>query len=96
MKVKNIKGTAGRSCDCLTWIQHWRNYNKGQTATTCKAKGCKKKKIVGAHVKKRGGGEKEFIVPLCDDHNKQKTPKWIELRKGTKCAPANKNKTCKK
>lgn len=94
MKVKNVNGTTGRSCKCTDWLQHWTRFSK-RTATTCKAKGCKKMKIVGTHVKKSGGGDTEYIVPFCQKHNQQKKPIWIELHAGTKLAPANKNKTCK-
>ena len=94
MKVKNVKGTTDRACKCASWLEHWKRFSK-RTATTCKAKGCPNKKSIGAHVKKIGGGDTEYIVPFCQAHNQQSEPIWIALRKGTKPAPANKNKTCK-
>ena len=96
MKVKNVSGTSERSCKCGSWIEHWNNFNKGQVATVCRAKGCSNKDIVGAHVKKiTTGDNKEYIVPFCSSHNQQTNPKWIVLVSGTDLVPANKQKTCK-
>lgn len=93
MKVKNINGTSSRSCNCGTWIEHWRNFS-GQTATICRAKGCSNKDIVGAHVKKCNSvDENEYIVPFCRFHNSQS--ECIEINDGTVLTPANKNKTCR-
>ena len=92
MYVKNVNGTSSRSCKCGTWIEHWRNYSN-QTATVCRAKGCTRKDIVGAHViKTYAYDNKEYIVPFCKHHNKQTGS--IELVVGTVLTPANKNGTC--
>jgi len=75
MKVKNVKGTYEPSCKCGSWIQHWRNFNKGQSAAICTAKGCSKTVTVGAHVKKTTAGDnKEYIVPFCTTYNRQLNP----------------------
>lgn len=93
MKVKNINGTATRSCKCGSWIEHWRNFSN-QTATICRAKGCSRKDIVGAHVKKCNSTDNyEYIVPFCNFHNQQSD--CIELVDGTVLTPANKNNTCR-
>lgn len=92
MKVKNVNGTADRSCRCGSWIAHWRNYSN-QTATICRAKGCSRNDIVGAHVKKCNSTDnKEYIVPFCNFHNQQGD--CIEIIDGTILTPANKNLTC--
>ena len=92
MKVKNVNGTVTRSCKCGSWIEHWRNFSN-QTATICRAKGCSRKDIVGAHAKKcYSTDEKEYIVPFCNFHNQQAD--CIELVDGTILTPANKNNTC--
>jgi len=93
MIVKNVNGTSYRSCNCGSWIDHWRNFSN-QTATICRAKGCSNKQIVGAHVKKSYSTDnKEYIVPFCNYHNHQTGN--IELVEGTVLTPANKNLTCK-
>ena len=96
MKVKNINGTGERDCRCGSWINHWKNFNSGQVATVCKAKGCSNSVDDGAHVHKITiGDNKHYIVPFCRTHNLQSNPLWIELNSGTDCVPANRQKTCK-
>jgi len=93
MKVKNLNGTKDLSCGCGSWIAHWRNFTK-QTATICRAKGCSRNDIVGAHVNKCNSTDtKWYIVPFCKYHNKQGN--CIEINNGTDLVPANKNYTCK-
>jgi hypothetical protein len=92
MKVKNINGTTGRKCKCGTWLQHWRNYS-GQTATICRALGCSRSDIVGAHVQKDVAYDSNwYIVPLCNLHNQSKVS--IELVANTKLVSANISTTC--
>lgn len=93
MKVKNMNGTSNLKCNCGTWIDHWHNFTN-QTATRCRAKGCSRKDIVGAHVTKCNSTDgSTYIVPFCNFHNKQVG--CIEINDGTELAPANKNYTCK-
>lgn len=81
---------------CGSWLNHWKNYNKGQAATRCRAIGCSNTDVVGAHVRKvTTGNNKQYIVPFCNAHNKQHSPKWIEVNSGTDLVSANKNATCK-
>ena len=94
MKVKNVNGTSGRSCKCGSWLEHWNNFNSGQIANRCRAKGCSNEAEVGAHVHKQTDN-REFIVPFCKGHNAQKYPIWIELNTGTDCVPASRLNTCK-
>jgi hypothetical protein len=94
MYVKNINGTAERSCKCDPWINLWRNFS-GQTATICRAKGCSRKDIAGARVKKCfSDDEKEYVVPFCNYHHQQQNI-CIELVAGTILTPANKKLTYK-
>ena len=51
MKVKNINGTSQTNCSCGSWLQHWRKYSN-QNATICRASGCSRTDLVGAHVQK--------------------------------------------
>lgn len=95
MKVSNTNGTAKRSCKCGTWLDHWQNFNDGQTATQCSAIGCSNTDLVGAHVQKITLSDyNEYIVPFCNAHNMQTAPKWIEINSGTDGVLANKQKTC--
>lgn len=92
MKVKNINGTAQRTCRCGSWLQHWRNYS-GQTATTCRAKGCSRTDLLGAHVQKDVTYDFSwYIVPFCSAHNHAKGS--IELVAGTNLVSANVSQTC--
>jgi len=92
MKVKNINGTSQNRCKCGSWIQHWRNYS-GQTATECRARGCSRKDLLGAHVQKDVNYDNNwYIVPFCSEHNK--TLGSIELVSGTNLVSANVRNTC--
>lgn len=92
MIVININGTATRRCNCGSWIQHWHNFT-GRTATMCKAEGCSRRDVVGAHVRKNGvRDQSHYIVPLCNLHNRQTS--GVKINKGTVLVPANKSFTC--
>jgi hypothetical protein len=92
MKVKNINGTSHRSCNCTSWLDHWHKFSPG-IATTCKAKGCSRTDVVGAHIKKCLGTDNlEYIIPFCKFHNKQEG--CIEINTFVSLAPANKYFTC--
>ena len=94
MKVKNINGTSQNKCKCGSWLQHWRNFSK-QTATECRAKGCSRNNLLGAHVQKDVDYDNRwYIVPFCHEHNKAVGS--VELVVGTKLVPANKSETCDK
>ena len=92
MKVKNINGTSQARCSCGSWLQHWKNYS-GQTSTICRAAGCSRSDLVGAHVQKEVNyDDKWYIVPFCKAHNMATTS--VELVSGTNLVSANKSKTC--
>lgn len=92
MKVKNINGTSQRNCKCGSWIQHWRNFSN-QIATECRALGCSRKDLVGAHVQKDVDYDNSwYIVPFCSAHNQANIS--IELVVGTNLVSANKSQTC--
>lgn len=91
MTVKNINGTSNRKCKCKSWLDHWHNHSPG-VATICKAKGCSRTDIVGAHVKKCGSTDNiEYIIPFCNFHNKQIG--CIEINNYVSLAYANKKYT---
>lgn len=94
MKVKNINGTSDNVCSCGSWIQHWRNFS-GQTATICRALGCSRTDLSGAHVQKDVNYDNSwYIVPFCGAHNNATGS--IELVAGTNLVSANKKLTCDK
>ena len=93
MEVKNRNRTTGLSCRCGSWIAHWRNFTR-QTATRCRAVGCGRTDIVGAHVIKCNSNDgRTFIVPFCNYHNQQEG--CIDINSGTDLVPANRNNTCR-
>jgi hypothetical protein len=95
-KVTNINGTSDSKCKCGSWIEHWENFNGGQSRPTyCSEKTCTKKDLVGAHVQKADSTDKKwYIIPLCTEHNKSTSD--LELVIAINFAPANKQETCEK
>jgi len=64
-EVKNLVGTAGKTCSCpgsSSWLEHWER-KAGRKADYCAA--CSSKAEVGGHVKKVGHDYSHYIVPLC-------------------------------
>lgn len=94
MRVRNINGTSQRACKCGSWLEHWRNFS-GQQANICRAAGCSRKDLAGAHVQKDVNYDNRwYIVPFCTFHNKASDP--VELVKGTGLVPAYKRETCER
>jgi hypothetical protein len=96
MKITNINGTSDTICKCGSWLNHWANYNGGQTVPTyCPVSSCIERELVGAHVQKANSTDlKWYIVPLCKTHNS--SSKDLEIFDPTNLAPANKKETCEK
>ena len=70
-RVKNIKGTAGKTCYCDTWIDHWYNHGSANRfPKVCSTVGCNNKDLVGAHVRRYDAiDDRHYIVPLCRSCN---------------------------
>lgn len=70
MKVKNVVGTSGRTCNCENWLAHWEKYC-GKKANYCGERSCMTTKdLVGAHVKRADISDSNtYILPLCKSHN---------------------------
>lgn len=67
-KVINVKGTVIRSCECESWLTHWKKYS-GLEITYCPVGSCLNKDLVGAFVRKYNSPDQRwFIVPLCREH----------------------------
>ncbi len=67
MRVKNLNGTSSHSCNCGSWLDHWkkfREYNSqyisrvrfGGEEIFCSAIDCRNKATDGGHVKKISSG----------------------------------------
>jgi len=70
IEVKNKNGTADKipSTGYTSWLDFWEK-KKGKKAATCEAMSCSGKPDVGGHVIKSGEGRKEYILPICYNHN---------------------------
>ncbi len=89
--VRNATGTAGLSCHCPDWLEHYRNFNGGLLPFCCSVIDCRDLDLVGAHVVCNG---ERFIVPLCPSHNSVKVE--LTLRSDVKLVSANVATTCGK
>jgi len=96
MKIKNISGTAGKSCSCGSWMDHWRNHHPGLgVVLVCSHQDCFAIDVVGAHVVKMEGRDKDhYIVPLCKRHNNIK--EVFRVTSNATLISANKSNTCAK
>ena len=76
MRVKNIKGTSGRTPPTpyqnLTWKEFWEK-KTGRELIFCPCHDCFNSPEVGAHVMKadRDADDKWYIIPLCKACNKK-------------------------
>jgi hypothetical protein len=87
----NKKGTAGRSCKCGSWKQHWLNSTKKSWPKNCSVKGCSESPTLGAHIYNPDvTGEK--IVPMCSSCNGLDSK--FDLKIGITLVSANKLETC--
>lgn len=95
MKVRNINGTAHKSCNCDSWLDHWKKFC-GKPAIFCSVLTCANSDIVGAHIIKSGDSKDQstYICPLCNAHN-QATGE-LSISDKTDLVPANVQKTCGK
>ncbi len=98
MRVSNIKGTSENSCPCGSWLNHYKRLNaKGNSEFPCAESRCDRIATLGAHVQIHGSGDRAwYIVPLCDEHNRQ-TGNSIEIDEAvTPLVLANVSTTCGK
>ncbi|TSC83714.1 MAG: hypothetical protein G01um101417_448 [Parcubacteria group bacterium Gr01-1014_17] len=94
MNVSNINGTSDNSCNCDSWLDHWKNYSDQTLPTYCQEKSCTKKPEVGAHVQKDSSYDKNwYIIPLCSEHNHQ-THGSLEVVDSVAFVSANTSQTC--
>lgn len=95
--IMNSNGSAGRSCQCGSWLDHWENLSDLQ-AGKCSVAGCSEYAKVGAHVT-RPKAENDayktapYIVPMCSYHNSQHG-ETFRSKPGVTFVWANKQQTC--
>jgi len=69
MKVRNVKGTAGRACSHGSWLNHWLAL-AGERQAMCSVAGCAEVATDGAHVRLVGSlDQAEYILPMCRECN---------------------------
>lgn len=94
MKVNNINGTSENTCNCGSWLNHWKNYSGQSLPTYCLEKSCTKKPEVGAHVQKDSADDKSwYIIPLCSECNR-KTRVSLDISDSIALVSANISQTC--
>ena len=92
-KIKNVRGTAARTCPCGSWLSHWEKFS-GQTSAFCQVEECLETDVVGAHVQVAVGDGEVYIYPLCKLHNQSS---GVLLVSDTyKLVSANKALTCER
>ncbi len=70
MKVKNIKGTSDNTCNCDSWLDHWKYFGGGALPSSCSNINCNSKPEVGAHIQKENSYDTNwYIIPLCSGCN---------------------------
>lgn len=78
--VANVVGTDARTCPCGTWLVHWAR-GAGRSASRCCVLPCLEAAEVGAHVREidRDAGLRgiEYILPMCQSHNRQAGPLFL-------------------
>ena len=93
MRVINIDGGNGTTCQCGSWLDHWKRFG-GQLPTYCPEEGCYRKPEIGAHVQKDGSADKTwYILPLCSAHCARKG-EVITVSDHVRLIPANTRETC--
>jgi len=96
MKASNVNGTSQITCECGSWLNHWKNFSGQALSQWCSEKSCIKAPEVGAHVQKDNSTDKAwYIVPLCKPHNGE-TGKSLELVGSVAFVSANVSQTCGK
>lgn len=94
MRVKNINGTSQNTCNCGSWLYHWKNFSGQALPAYCPRESCTGKPEVGAHVQKDTPSDNSwYIIPLCTGCNAKhgqsmNVSDWLEL------VPANVSQTC--
>ncbi len=98
MRVKNLNGTSSHSCNCGSWLAHWKKFRenyrfRASTEDFCSVIGCSRKATVGGHVSRAIPGFNDwYIVPLCEQCN-QRTAEF-DIDDNVSLVSANIAETC--
>ena len=96
--IRNKIGTSTLSCECESWLEHWKSYAGSADDGLCAVAGCTDAAEVGAHVEltkladKKG---KSYIAPMCRAHNSQHGAEFVS-KPGHVLAVGNVADTCGK
>ena len=81
VRVKNLNGTAGKTCTHSSWLEHWKK-KSNKNATKCGNSICSGAAEVGGHVKKTNPQSGEhLIIPLCSKCNNTKDKEFESSRR---------------
>jgi hypothetical protein len=72
--IRNKLGTSELSCQCESWLEHWKTYSDSRVHGLCAVAGCTAPAEVGAHVELHKLADhkgKTYIAPMCRQHNGQ-------------------------
>ena len=94
MKVKNINGISDSTCNCASWLDHWRKFCGQPLPLFCPEATCSSRPEVAAHVQKDNATDSNwYIVPLCKKHNAE-TGKSLTISDSVALVSANVSQTC--
>lgn len=94
MRVTNINGTSDNTCNCGSWLNHWKNFSRQSIPKYCPEESCVQKPGVGAHVQRDDSSDARwYIVPLCKTHNGE-TGKSLTISDSVTLVSANVSDTC--
>lgn len=94
--IRNRRGTAGATCGCKGWINHWKSVTGIVATPRCSVDSCEALGSEGAHVnlpRLAIPNGKTYIAPMCPKHN-GKHGEEFKSKPGIKLAWANKQETC--
>lgn len=72
MTVRNIRGTSSNNRS-VAWLSMWKTFagHSPSKRISCAIRGCTATAEAGAHVVKDYTGMRQYIVPMCREHNLQ-------------------------
>lgn len=69
--VRNVVNTAGHSCRCGSWRNHWVRHTSSSWPPICSVLNCFGIPTDGGHVRRVSGADQSwYIIPLCSGCNK--------------------------
>lgn len=90
--IKNISRTS-KCRRSGSWNSFKAKNTGNRPADKCQVFRCTDKDTVGSHVKKKGSGDKPYIVNLCRRHNSHHNNEWMRVTSGTPAVLVRKRDT---